>query len=127
MMKDNAFKASNSQRADNVSNNLNALNSRSYVNFIVLSLVLCVIYELCYLTQRAMLVWTSFDDLNAVKSELVALFFMGFRLDMRAVCVVLAFLLLLGLLASLNKSVFAAKMTTGGGHLKKAILARISS
>ena len=107
MMKDNAFENFHSQRAEN------ALNSRSYVNFIVLSLVLCVLYELCYLTQRAMLVWTSFDDLSAVKSELWQLFFMGFRLDMRAVCVVLAFLLLLGLLASLNK--FVAKMTTGGG------------
>ena len=125
MMKNNAFKNLNYQRADNVSNNLNTLNSRSYVNFIVLSLVLGILYELCYLTQRAMLVWTSFDDLNAVKSELWQLFFMGFRLDMRAVCVVLAFLLLLGLLASLNK--FVAKMTTGGGDLKKAILARISS
>ena len=120
MMKNNAFEALNSQRADNVSNNLNALNSRSYVNFIVLSLVLGTLYELCYLTQRAMLVWTSFDDLNAVKSELWQLFFMGFRLDMRAVCVVLAFLLLLGLLASLNKSVFAAKMTTGGGGFEKS-------
>ena len=50
MMKDNAFKNLNSQRAEN------ALNSRSYVNFIVLSLVLGTLYELCYLTQRAMLV-----------------------------------------------------------------------
>lgn len=77
MMKDNAFKNLNYQRAENISNNLNALNSRSYVNFIVLSLVLGTLYELCYLTQRAMLVWTSFDDLNALKSGLVALFIYG--------------------------------------------------
>ncbi len=76
-MKDNAFKNLNYQRAENISNNLNALNSRSYVNFIVLSLVLGTLYELCYLTQRAMLVWTSFDDLNALKSGLVALFIYG--------------------------------------------------
>ena len=94
-----------------------------YKNFIVLGLVLGLLGEICYFLQRFLLAYANFDEFAPLKKELLAMFIMGFRLDMRAVCVVIALIMLLGYLALFSKMLFKArrKMTAGGGHLIKRI------
>ena len=98
-------------------------NFHCYKNFIVLGLVLGLLGEICYFLQRFLLAYINFDEFAPLKKELLAMFIMGFRLDMRAVCVVIALIMLLGYLALFSKMLFKArlKMTTGGGHLIKRI------
>lgn len=96
-------------------------NFHCYKNFIVLGLVLGLLGEICYFLQRFLLAYTNFDEFAPLKKELLAMFIMGFRLDMRAVCVVIALIMLLGYLALFSKMLFKArlKMTAGGGAFDK--------
>ena len=100
MTKENAckkgFETSTSVGKNSAVSVKSSLNSCSYLNFIVSALVLAALCEFCYIAQRAMLVASSFDDFSVIKSELLAMFAMGFRLDMRAVCVLYAMIILLG-------------------------------
>ncbi|WP_185908821.1 LTA synthase family protein, partial [Campylobacter troglodytis] len=96
----------------------------SYKNFILLGFVLSTVYALCFFIMRLCLSLYSLDEFSLLKildANFLPMFVMGLRLDLRAICVVFAFLLLLSLLASLNKSVFMArlKMTTGGAFEKE--------
>ena len=117
--------------------NANAQNTGariSYKNFILLGFVLSALYALCYFAMRVVLAFDTFDEfslLKALNADFLAMFVMGFRLDMRAVCVVFAVILLLGYGVSACRGIFCAlnaknagakanssnsKNALGGGH-----------
>lgn len=81
----------------------------SYKNFIFLSLALALIYALCYFVMRVFLAFSAFEDVSffaLFEGEFLAMLKMGLRLDMRAICVVAAAVLALGILANLE-TIFA--------------------
>ena len=76
-----------------------ALSQISYKNFILLGFVLSALYALCYFAMRVVLAFDTFDEfslLKALNADFLPMFIMGFRLDMRAVCIAFAVILLLG-------------------------------
>ena len=94
------------------------MKTRSYANFIILGFVLSGIYALCFLLMRLKLAFETFENfsLQSVFSEEFAkMFQMGFMLDMRAICVVFAVLIVLAFLAKINQIVL--KNRYGGGNL----------
>lgn len=88
--------------------NANAKNTGapiSYKNFILLGFVLSALYALCFFVMRVVLAFDTFDEWQ---NDFVKMFVMGFRLDMRAVCVVFAVILLLGYATSTLNAFFHA-------------------
>ena len=88
--------------------NANAKNTGapiSYKNFILLGFVLSALYALCFFVMRVVLAFDTFDEWQ---NDFVKMFVMGFRLDMRAVCVVFAVILLLGYATSTLNTFFHA-------------------
>ena len=77
--------------------------SYSYKNFIVLGAVFALFYALCFFVMRVVL---AFDTFDIWQNDFGKMFLMGFRLDMRAICVVCAFILLLGYAVSACKGIF---------------------
>lgn len=73
----------------------------SYKNFIVLAFIITAIYALSYTLMRLML---TFDTFDTWQDDFDKMFLMGFRLDMRVVCVVAGVIIFLGYLASAVRS-----------------------
>ena len=111
-----------------------ALSQISYKNFILLGFVLSALYALCYFAMRVVLAYDTFDEfslLKALNADFLPMFIMGFRLDMRAVCIVFAVILLLGYAVGAFGGIFRtlnaknsgieinssnSKNALGGGH-----------
>ena len=81
--------------------NAHFLPSISYKNFIILAFVITVIYALSHTLMRLALAFDTFDEWQ---NDFGKMFLMGFRLDMRVVCSVAGFILLLGYLTSAIRS-----------------------
>lgn len=78
---------------------------KTYTNFILLGFTLCILYALCYFIMRLSLALSAFEDFslqNALSGDFASMFLMGFRLDMRAICVVFAVFIILGFFVKLN-------------------------
>lgn len=81
---------------------------RSYKNFILLGFAISFLYALCYFIMRVCLAASAFEDFSLFDEKFLPMFVMGFRLDMRAVCVVFAVILLLGYALSACERIFKA-------------------
>lgn len=73
----------------------------SYKNFIVLAFVITAVYALSHTLMRLAL---AFDTFNEWQNDFGKMFVMGFRLDMRVVCSIAGFILLLGYLTGAIRS-----------------------
>lgn len=106
--------------------------SCSYKNFIVLGAVFALFYALCFFVMRVVL---AFDTFDTWQNDFGKMFLMGFRLDMRAICVICAFILLLGYAVSACKGIFhtinaknlilkanTSNSTLGGGALTQKLV-----
>lgn len=89
-----------------------------YRNLLFLGFILSVIYAFVFFVMRLKLAFETFENFSlqsAFSEEFAKMFQMGFMLDMRAICVVFAVLIILAFLAKINQIVL--KNRYGGGHL----------
>lgn len=80
------------------------LSQISCKNFIVLAFIITAIYTLSYTLMRVVLTFDTFDTFDTWQNDFDKMFLMGFRLDMRVVCVVAGVIIFLGYLASAVRS-----------------------
>lgn len=79
----------------------------SYKNFIALAFVLTAIYGVIYAIMRVCMVRDNIDGANIFSADFAPMFAMGARIDMRAICIFAAFVVILGYIASANRAILA--------------------
>lgn len=92
----------------------NATNP-SYKNYIALAFVLLVIYSVIYAIMRVFMVHDNMSGVNLFSTDFVPMFIMGARLDLRAICIFVALVVILGYIASINQFILDCTTTRGGG------------
>lgn len=90
----------------------------SYKNFIVLAFIITAIYVLSYTLMRVVL---AFDTFDTWQNDFDKMFLMGFRLDMRVVCVVAGVIIFLGYLASAVRSLSLSLSFVGFAAIKTCL------
>lgn len=90
----------------------------SYKNFIVLAFIITAIYALSYTLMRVVL---TFDTFDTWQNDFDKMFLMGFRLDMRVVCVVAGVIIFLGYLASVVRSLSLSLSFVGFAAIKTCL------
>ncbi len=90
----------------------------SYKNFIVLAFIITAIYALSYTLMRVVL---AFDTFDTWQNDFDKMFLMGFRLDMRVVCVVAGVIIFLGYLASAVRSLSLSLSFVGFAAIKTCL------
>lgn len=91
----------------------NATNP-SYKNYIALAFVLLVIYSVIYAIMRVFMVRDNMSGVNLFSADFVPMFIMGARLDLRAICIFAALVVILGYIASVNQFILDCTTTRGG-------------
>ncbi|MGX3011457.1 hypothetical protein ACWIUD_07860 [Helicobacter sp. 23-1044] len=79
----------------------------SYKNFIALAFVLSAIFSALYALMRVFMVQSNIDGANLLSADFAPMFIMGARLDMRAIAIFTALVVLLGYVMSLCNAVGA--------------------
>lgn len=83
----------------------------SYKNYIALAFVLAIIYSAVYAIMRVFMVRDNVS--NVFSADLAQMFIMGVRLDLRAICIFAALVVVLGYIA--NVICFVVNHTNRGG------------
>ncbi len=93
----------------------------SYKNYIALAFVLTAIYGAIYAIMRVCMVRDNISGANLFSADFAPMFIMGARLDLRAICVFAALIVILGYVASAIQRVNMANRTIhhaiGGGGI----------
>ena len=87
-------------------------------NYIALAFMLTAIYSVIYAIMRVFMVRDNISGANLFSADFAPMFIMGVRLDLRAICVFVALVVILGYIASANRFVVnrAIRFTYGGGE-----------
>lgn len=121
-LKQNATNPANLSDSHNVDLHLDSPNlmnpaNPSYQNYIALAFVLTAIYCAIYAIMRVFMVRDNMSGANIFSADFAPMFIMGARLDLRAICVFVALVVILGYIASANRfwANRAIHHTIGGG------------
>lgn len=87
----------------------------SYKNYIALAFVLTAIYSVIYAIMRVFMVRDNMSGANLFSADFASMFIMGARLDLRAICVFAALVVILGYIASANRFIANRAIRHAGG------------
>ena len=102
------------------------LKNLGHKNFIALAFVLMLIFCTVYALMRVAMVRNNIESANFLSSDLVQMFIMGVRFDMRVVCIFVAFVVIISYAANVNRAIFVKITKGGGGRMKNATPAKIA-
>ncbi len=111
------YKDSCHKDSANLANLTNPRANPSYKNYIALAFVLTAIYGAIYAIMRVCMVRDNINGANLLSCDFTQMFIMGARLDLRAICVFAALVVILGYVANAIWRVNIANRTHGGGEL----------
>ena len=121
-LKQNATNPANLSDSHNVDSHLDSANptnptNPSYQNYIALAFVLTAIYCAIYAIMRVFMTRDNISGANIFSADFAPMFIMGARLDLRAICVFAALVVILGYISSANRlwANRTIRYTIGGG------------
>lgn len=125
-LKQNATNPANPSDSHNADSRLDLANptNPSCKNYIALAFVLTAIYCAIYAIMRVFMVRDNMSGADFLSSDFAPMFIMGVRLDLRAICVFVALVVILGYISSANRfwANRTIRYTIGGGGIAKKSL-----